>query len=286
MMQTIPILVTMILIGYFVLYFGGRKYLETFNSNNENNKSDRDNQLNMTVYPPDKPYVTSPIYDLDDYEYSRIFQLEGTKEVSKQQLNDAMSRYPLDWSTQPPDSQHFQENQNAYLHDLKKDKAPPYTGLYKEIEGSDLTPPDMKKIDEEEQKILQTYKPESSKGLLSYSLDDVKHLIDKVYGKRGLIPTIERSHQGPNVYEVVEVHKKNEPIVWEDDYERMADSQRAKLRGEELIEVPYTVGDITAGLDPFFQGRTSVRNRKNDYTKWTPGLERSFAPTYPEKSWF
>ena len=41
-----------------------------------------------------------------------------------------------------------------------------------------------------------------------------------------------------------------------------------------------------AGLDPFFQSRNRVRDGKYDYTEWTPGLERMFAPTYPLKSWF
>ena len=56
-------------------------------------------------------------------------------------------------------------------------------------------------------------------------------------------------------------------------------------RGEESIEVPYTVSDVAAGLDPFFQPRNTVRDGKYDYTKFTPGLERMFAPTYPIKAW-
>ena len=56
-------------------------------------------------------------------------------------------------------------------------------------------------------------------------------------------------------------------------------------RGEDVIEVPYTASDLAAGLDPFFQPRNSVRDGKYDYTQWTPGLERMFAPTYPVKEW-
>jgi hypothetical protein len=57
-------------------------------------------------------------------------------------------------------------------------------------------------------------------------------------------------------------------------------------RGEQVIEVPQTVNDLAAGLDPFFEPRTSTRYNRNDYTKWTPGLERSFAPTFPIKEWY
>jgi hypothetical protein len=218
-----------------------------------------------------------------------VFQNEGTKEATKQQLNEAMSRYPLDWSVQPPDSQYFQDNQDKFLDEKQKElQSPPVdTSIFKQIDGSDMNPIDSMVLDAEEKKILQTYKPESSKGLLSYSLGDVKQLVDKLYLKRGLIPTIEKSKQGgPNVYEIVEVQPKDPHIVWEDDFEKMTDRDRMKLRREEVIEVPYTVNDVTANLDPFFEPRVGVKDGKYDYTRFTPGLERMFAPTYPIKSWF
>jgi hypothetical protein len=285
-MTNLLIIFGLLILGYLVLYFTGRKYLETFDT------TDRkpDQILNNTIYPPEKPYVTnSPILDLDDYEYSMVFQNEGTKEATKQQLNEAMSRYPLDWSVQPPDSQYFQDNQDKFLDEKQKElQSPPVdTSIFKQIDGSDMKPIDSMALDAEEKKILQTYKPESSKGLLSYSLDDVKQLVDKLYLKRGLIPTIEKSKQGgPNVYEIVEVQPKDPHIVWEDDFEKMTDRDRMKLRREEVIEVPYTVNDVTANLDPFFEPRVGVKDGKHDYTRFTPGLERMFAPTYPIKSWF
>jgi hypothetical protein len=71
-----------------------------------------------------------------------------------------------------------------------------------------------------------------------------------------------------------------------DELERETDRQKMEKRGEEVIEVPYTASDIAAGLDPFFQPRNSTRDGKFDYYKWTPGLERMFAPTYPIKEWY
>jgi hypothetical protein len=63
--------------------------------------------------------------------------------------------------------------------------------------------------------------------------------------------------------------------------------ERGKMiaRGEETIDVPYTVSDLAAGLDPFFEKGQSVRDGRFDYTQWTPGLERMFAPTHPIKEW-
>jgi hypothetical protein len=284
------ILILLLVIGYFVLYFGGRKYLEHFDnaeSKRFNDDGSPKTDQNMVIYPPEKPYLMNPIDDLDDYELSLVYQNQGSKVASKKQISDAMTRYPMDWTVQGPDSQNFQDGQAEY----EKKKAeglqnPSPSGYYKEIDGSNAKLPDSAAMEEEEKKILQTYKPECSKGLLQYSLDDVKGLLEKVYSKKGLIPVIEESKQGPNIWEITELKEKNPHIVWEDELEKETQRQKMEKRGEEVIEVPYTVTDVAAGLDPFFQARSSTRDGKFDYTEWTPGLERMFAPTYPIKAWY
>ena len=298
-------LVLIILIGYFILYFGGRKYLETFQSeSSDGNKGPRffgdgspNADQNDTILVPDRklspdvPYLNdlnNPINDLDDYEISNVFQNQGSKKASRKQISDAMTQYPMDWTVQGPDSQYFQENQTIFEKEQQaraNDPAP--TSFYKEVDGTNMAIPDTEAMNEEEKKILQTYKPKSSKDLLRYSLEDVEHLLDRVYSKRGLIPVINKSNQGENIWEITEVKEKNPKIVWEDEVERDVQRETMTKRGEEVIEVPYTVSDVAAGLDPFFQARNTVRDGKYDnYTEWTPGLERMFAPTYPLKSWF
>jgi hypothetical protein len=279
-------------LGYIVLYFGGRKYLENFQDDYKGKPrfkpdGEPNTQMNNIVSPPEKPYLMNPIDDLDDYELSLIFKNQGSKVESRKQISDAMTRYPMDWSVQPPNSQYFQDNQAQFEKKVENDiNNPSPTGYYKEIDSSNAKIPDTSAQDEEEKKILQTYKPECSKGLLQYSVDDVKALVEKVYDKRGLIPVIEQSKQGQNIWEITELKEKDPHIVWEDELEKQTARQRMEQRGEEVIEVPYTASDVAAGLDPFFQARNSVRDGKYDYTEWTPGLERMFAPTYPIKNWF
>jgi hypothetical protein len=281
-----------LIIAYFVFYFWNRKYLEKFEGDYDGQPrfnpdgSPRDD-LNMMIYPPEKPYLTNPIDDLDDYELSLVFQNQGSKAASRKQISDAMTRYPMDWSVQGPNSQYFQDNQAQFEKQVAEDSNKlPATNFYNSINGSDMTPPDTQAIDDEEKKILQTYKPECSKGLLQYSVDDVKGLLEKIYTKKGLIPVIEKSKQGENIWEIVEVKEKDPKIVWEDDLERETERQKMEKRGEEVIEIPYTASDVAAGLDPFFQARNTVRDGKYDYYQWTPGLERMFAPTYPIKEWY
>jgi hypothetical protein len=288
-MNNLIILFALLFFAYLVLYFTGRKYLENFEgdaSKRFNSDGSPKEKLNETVIKPEMPYIAQPINDVDDYELSVVFQNQGSKEASKEQISDAMTRYPMDWSTQPPNSQYFQDKQAQFEKDSQNKMPALPSKFYDKVDGSDMKPLDTEAIDAEEQKILQTYKPESSKGLLTYSVDDVKKLVDKIYIKKGLIPVIEKSKQGQNIWEIVEVKEKDPHIVWEDDVERETLREKLNKRGEEVIDVPYTVSDISAGLDPYFQPRTSVRDEKYDYTKWTPGLERMFAPTYPMKYWF
>ena len=286
-------IILLLVIAYVVLYFGGRKYLEHFAPNDYDDQrrfnpdGTPNEQQNMMVYPPEKPYLMNPIDDLDDYELSLVFQNQGSKVASKKQISDAMTRYPMDWSVQGPNSQYFQDNEEEYKKKKEEDNNnPPVTGFYNEIDGSNMKLPDTAAMEDEEKKILQTYKPECSKGLLEYSVDDVKALVNKVYSKKGLIPVIEQSKQGANIWEITELKEKNPHIVWEDELEKQTERQKMEKRGEEVIQVPYTATDTAAGLDPFFEPRNTVRDGKFDYTQWTPGLERMFAPTYPIKEWY
>lgn len=278
------------------LYVSGRYYLrENFQSDTVKKVPQGDFMTGdfslpktfMTNMPPGRPYETQAIDKLDDYEYSVIFQNEGSRVAGKREISDAMSRYPLSWTHRPPSDQIFQQYQEAFID--ASEKTPPETQskeLFKEISGEDMIPPDTQAIDAEEKKILAMYHPEKPQELKEYSLDNAIDLVKKLYDRKGLVATVERSKQGgDNVFEIVEVEPKKPKIIWEDEVER--DSvQREELRGEQQIIVPQTVSDIAAGLDPFFEPRTRVRMDRHDYTQWTPGLERQFAPTYAHKSWY
>lgn len=291
-LPNLSVLFLLSLLTYAILYIRSRKYLEAF----ELEKRFRGDGSPATEPAPKntlpeiayKPYDMMPIDDLFEFDDANVYQNRGSKVASKKQISDAMTRYPMDWPSRGPDSQVFQEEQAQFEKEVDNTKKL-YKGepdFYKEVDGRNMELPDLYKIDDEERKILQTYKPESSKGLLEYSVDDVKGLLHKLYDKKGLVPVVEKSKQGENVWEIVEVKEKNPKIVWEDDVQANAKREAMEKRGEEVIQVPYTASDIRAGLDPFFQPRNSVRDGKFDYTQWTPGLERMFAPTYPLKSWF
>ena len=281
-MENLYIILLLILIGYFALYFGGRKYLETFKDlegrlEDLEGKEGKEGKEESEYFENLKPEMQYPSgLNKDTYELSQVFNNQGSKTASKKQISDAMTRYPLDWSVQGPNSQTFQENQAKYENESKNRVDPePFIN-----QPADMLLPDAASLEEEEQKILKTYKPESSKGLLHYSMNDVTHLLKKIYDKKGLIPVIEKSKQGENIWEIVEVKEKNPKIVWEDDGTR----DKMTQRGEDVIGVPYTVSDIAAGMDPFMHTRNRVRAGPHEIKENTE-LGRMFQPTFPIPQW-
>jgi hypothetical protein len=230
------------------------------------------------------PFVSKRLMDVDDYEYNLVFQQEGDREISKALYNKLQSQYPLDWSTQPPSSTHFQAGAQRLKESFKgspvSNKGP---DPYKEISGDAMTPPDTSEAQMEERKILQLYQPAKTDSLTTYQLDDAEALIKRIYDAKGMIPEVKKKEG--NVYEVIGTRRKDEKIVYEDEN---APAQKAPVEeaGEGRITVPVTAVDTAAGLDPFFSPGGSTHIGRWDYTKFTPGLERMFAPTYPTVEWY
>ena len=81
----------------------------------------------------------------------------------------------------------------------------------------------------------------------------------------------------------------NEPVVYEPEDEKLAPTASGAVAavGENTIDVPTSVEQIQS-VDPFFEttARDKSRDNKWDYTSWTPGLERMFAPTQPKEKWY
>ena len=230
------------------------------------------------------PFLQQKLMGVDDYEYNLVFQGEGDKEISKALINKLKSQYPLDWSVQPPSSVHFQKG----VRDLRESfvNAPAkQTGVspYGEIQNDSLTPPDTTIQEMEERKILQTYVPKDTGSLTTYNLEDAQTLINKIYSAKGLVPEVRRKDN--NIFEIVGTRRKDEKVVYEDE-EAAASKEPVANAGEATITVPPVAADVAAGLDPFFTPSESTRMNRWDYQRFTPGLERMFAPTYPTADWY
>jgi len=234
-------------------------------------------QPQMQTDSVDLPFTTAPINDLDDYEHSLIFRNEGAKEMTKATRDLLMSSYPMDWSTQPPSSAAFEQGLAEFKNDLAS-RPPMGPGPYATLEGFSFAPPDVEK------EVLATYVPMKANDLTTYSADDAKKLVDKLYSSKGKIADMKQSPTNSNVFYITGVRDKSAPIVYEEP--AAASKGPVAAAGENTIMAPTVYTSESEGLDPFFTPGDVTRDGKWDYTRFTPGLERSFAPNQPMQNWY
>jgi len=224
------------------------------------------------------PFTIAPINDVDDYEHTLVFKNEGAKGLTKANRDLLMSAYPMDWSTHPPSSAVFEQGFADFVNE--KANRSPQTGPnpYATMEGFNTLPP----VTEKE--VLATYVPKKPQELTTYDAADAKEIIDKIYSAKGLIADMKPSTTDSNVFIITGVRNKGSPINYEPDAE--ASDGAVKAAGENTIEAPVVYTSEQQGLDPFFTPGDSTRDGKWDYTRFTPGLERSFAPNEPMQNWY
>ena len=233
----------------------------------------------------ESPYTREPINSIDDYEANVIYMNESDKALSKELRDKLTSQRPMDWAGLPPSSSQFQAGLRASFENAKP-TVPDDAKPYQNIAGDLMQPPDLSEMEKKERQILQTYKPKFPPTPTSYDPRDANELITQIYDAKGLIPQVKHK-DGTNVYEIVGVRRKDEKPVFED--EEVEASTDAK--GPQ-IDSPQVAQDMSRGAtDPYFEpgtpaAETKGRSNKWNYTSWTPGLERMFAPTEDQQQWY
>ena len=296
----------MILIGYVLLYLGGRNYLrESFQDAGANGSSvaqlyptpipvappigDPSPQPSRVLmeYTTKDPVAREAVRSLDDYEMNLVYQNESDRELSTALKNKLMSQRPMEWAGLPPSSSQFQAGLRESFQNATP-TVPDNAQPFQNIDGGSMVPPNSDEVEMEERKVLQTYKPAKASELGSYSAEeDPEKMIQKLYAVKGLVPTVMHK-EGTNVYEIVGVRRKDEKVVYEDE-EAPASVAPVQGAGEATIMVPATAYDTAAAKDPFYDttnGAGKARIGKWDYQAWTPGLERMFAPTNQKQDWY
>lgn len=274
-----------VLVAYFVVFLASKRRVGSDNFINIpvlKPGSEIPVEQNASVNPYGKPYTTVPIMKVDDYDQDVVYQNEGDRQWSKAEINKMTSAYPFAWPQLPPSATTFQAKQEAYMASLQS-KLLPDLAQYEAVEGFKVLPTDTAKVEADEQKLLQTYVPACSKDL-KYDMDDAMELIKKIYDKKGEVAKVDVRPDG--VYEVYEVQEKDPKVVYEDQVQVATERQSAAAAQAVTFQVPQYAADLAAGLDPFFEPGPRLRSDRTDYTQWTPGLERMFAPTYTRTNWF
>ena len=237
-------------------------------------------------------YAKTPINNLDDYEYSRVFESENTSRngLSNKSKSELMNNHKTDWANLPFNSEKRSAKEDEFvagrLEDVYRE---PVTGVFfKNIDGNNVIPPNSEALHQREQQLLAEYKPsEISKHKVSSEMETVGQLVNKLYKEDpNWEPVVTKvsDHQ----WEISELIPKRKKEKYED--ETTVSLSLAEQTGMANPLPNITIDDHNRA-DPYFD-KSGVGDKDNnkfwryeDFTKWTPGLERMFAPTLANKEW-
>jgi len=235
----------------------------------------------------------TPINKLDDYEYTRVFQQErGSRNVVSQATkNELLSSRILDWANLPFNSEERAEKEDAFVEDRMQNlyQEPKSGVFFSNMQGVQLEPPDVDAAKEREQKILASYRPtDITKHVIDNKMEAVAKLVHDEYKEdKNWEPVVRKT--GENTFEVFELLPKRK----KESYEEEQTKTLAMAEGDGTAH-PIPTIDIDAHNrgDPYFD-KAGVGDQDNnrfwnykDFNKWTPGLERMFAPTADNRAWF
>ena len=237
----------------------------------------------------------TPINKLDDYEYTRVFQTEdqARNTISKENNNRLMEKHNLDWANLPFNSEERAEKEDEFIAGRMENywRDPKSGAFFNTVDGKNVMPPDNEAEHMREQKILASYRP----------TDITQHVVDS-----------ETEEVAKMVTEMYENDPNWTPVITKTDEGKYAVTELIPKTRKERFEDAKTIGiATTAGLgdqdrdpkasiqisdqmrnDPFFDKGGVVDNDNqrvwnyNDFRKWTPDLERMFAPTAETKAWY
>lgn len=244
--------------------------------------------LDMNV-PEESTSAKTPIRKLDDYEYTRVFESESQTRTSGPPAESLTARI-LDWANLPYNSEAREQAEGEFVAGLVESgfREPKSGVFFNALDGVNVQPPDEEAERQREQKILAAYRPtEVGKHIIDNDTEAVAKLVNEMYASdpnwEPVVTKIDETN-----YAVTELRPKPRKETYAD--ERTISLATAEQSG---LVIPPPSLDITDRLrnDPYFT-KDGVADRSNDrfwkyddFRKWTPGLERMFAPTSDTREW-
>lgn len=249
------------------------------------------NVLNTTG--AEESSATTPIDKLDDYEYSRVNESErgGLNVLDKDNKNQLLKSRILDWANLPFNSEERSKKEDAFIAGrMDTASRDPQSGVYfNTMRGATVEPPDMDAARLREQKLLASYRPtDVSTHIIDNETDAVTRLVQQEYGSDpNWEPVITKVDD--NRWEVTELRPKPRKEYYEDS--ETISLATAEQKGLTSPRPNISISDRMQ-TDPFFDkagvadGDNSKFWKYDQFSKWTPELERMFAPTADTKKWY
>jgi hypothetical protein len=244
----------------------------------------------------DNSSAQTPIGRLDDYEYSRVYQSEKQSRnspLSKETKDKLLSQRILDWASLPFNSEERAEQEDEFIAGrMENGFRDPKTGVFfSNMEGKQVLPPDEEALKLKEAALLSAYRPtEITKHVMDSETERVADLVSKMYAEDpNWEPVVEKT--GPHKWAVTELRPKTRKEKWEDA--QTVSIATAEEQGIATVNPSASIQIYDRQRnDPYFD-KQGIKDSDNDrfwayqdFNKWTPGLERMFAPTAENKAWY
>jgi hypothetical protein len=216
----------------------------------------------------EQTFATTPIYKVDDYEFSRIFGYErnGHMHIPRQNFNVMLEERAFDWADRPLTS------------DERRDK---YRGLQEGFTADGELKSEMVVRDAAAQ-----YHPGNE------PLEIAKLVAAAYDNDPNWEPVVTKV--GANHWEVNELKQRMDT---EGELKQLRSSSDAQPSDNTKVNIHYQYPDTSVSesmkeaIDPFFTGlgdlpSDATRYRRDPYYGPVPGMERMMGPTFDHKKWY
>jgi len=234
-------------------------------------------------WPLENTSARTPIYKVDDYEFSRIFgnERDGHMVIEKQNFNVLLEDRQFDWADLPVSA----ESRRAVYAGLRE-------GFTANGMLSAATDPAKEAAARYGERAHTREDDQDVECKLSREAREVAAMVEKAYANEpDYEPVITKV--GPNHWEVNELkprHRKVEDYARETD-NRILDPAKERVRTEFKYEQDRV---NRAAIDPYFpadptsEGELPWRTERYSRDPWygpVPGMERMMGPTFDRASW-
>ena len=243
----------------------------------------------------DRPWDTTPINSVEDYDRTNVYENERNSRhgaMSTAVINDLTNKYKMDWAQLPFNSEAKAAQEDVFVAGrLDNVYREAKSGVFfKNMMGDGLFPPNTDEREQNERRILNSYKPpEVAKNVEEEETSMIGNLVKKLFGSnKEYEPVVEKTED--NNWAITELRPTPRKETWADaDQGTSIDS--AVRAGWIPPQASMQIFDHGTS-DPAFY-RAGVADQDNgrfwnykDFNKFTPGLERMFSPTNATREWY
>jgi len=243
----------------------------------------------------DRPWDQSPINSVEDYDRTNVYENERNSRhgaMSTAVINDLTNKYKMDWSQLPFNSEAKAAQEDVFVAGrLDNVYREAKSGVFfKNMMGDGLFPPNTDEREQNERRILNSYKPpQVAKNVEEEETSMIGKLVKKLFGSNNEYePVVEKT--GDNNWAITELRPTPRKETWA-DADNGTSIDEAVQRGWIPPQASMQIFDQGTNDPAFYKGGVADNDNKSfwsysQFNRWMPSVERQFAPSLPTRDWY